>query len=431
MKQKLTQEQKLTWKLTQQLGQAIELLQYNGQQLHQFLQEQVKENPFLEVETNVHSSYYPPQSGAGDFDESYYTNEEQNIRIYLKDQLINKDLPKGLKGIVEFGIDSLDDNGYLTLTLSEWAEAVQQEEGDVEQALHIIQGLDPIGVGARSLQECLLLQLSASSNPNEVAIDLITHHIEWVADFRKEAIKKKYQLSSIEIEQVLQEIQSCNPRPGLLMTSSKSDYVIPDGEVLLEQGLWRVYLSKWNSPKISVNEHYLQVEGMEEKDKQFVSSYIKSGNWLKQAVNQRYETMGKVFSTIVKNQVLFFEKGPEIVQPLTLKEIAQEVNLHVSTVSRAIKGKYIQTPHGVYPVKFFLQQGISTKSGGTVSSHSIKVIMKELVGQESKAKPLSDQIIAEQLKQDYDIHISRRTVAKYRMELFIPSSAQRKRRYQS
>ncbi|MRG84726.1 RNA polymerase factor sigma-54 [Salinibacillus xinjiangensis] len=427
MKPKLTQEQRLSWKLTQQLGQAIEILQYNGYQLNQFLENQMKENPLIEVETEKDVPFEPTLEGHLSFDEKIFSPESEDLASYVRGQLIDKHMTPKMKEAVEFGIDSLDENGYLTVTLSEWQDNVGTDEQTVAEALQLIQSLDPAGIGARRLQECLYLQLKRNPEPNEVTMNLVREHLEWIADYRLDEIMAEYDISESEAIQAIKEVQSLDPKPGTSVAGATSSYIVPDAEVFQEQGMWRISLTKWNRPTVTVHDHYLEVKQIDKKEENFIKKYVQQGKWLQKALQQRYESLEKIFGIIVKRQLAFFDRGPETLKPMVLKDIAADVNLHSSTVSRAVKEKYLQTPHGVFPVKFFFQSGVSTQTGA-VSAYTTKTLIRELIEHEDKAKPLSDQQICEKLQREYHMGISRRTVTKYRLALHLPSSTKRKRR---
>ncbi|QHS23235.1 RNA polymerase factor sigma-54 [Virgibacillus sp. MSP4-1] len=427
MKAKLTQEQKLTWKLTQKLGQAIELLQYNGFQLQQFLEKQMKENPLIEVETDrTVPDYTPAKRGMG-FDESFWIDNSQDLAGYVKEQLLDKELSPAFKQIVEYGIDSLDENGYLTIALTDWQFAFQTDEETIGEALELIQSLDPAGIGARNLQECLALQLYRSSVPNTLAVNIVTNHLEWIADDRMEDLMMEYEVSEAAIEEAIQDIQSLHPKPGILVAGKTSSPIIPDGEVYQSNGVWKVALTGWNSPTITIVDYSLDHSSLSPEERDFFQKYTQEGKWLQKALSQRLDSLDRVFKSIVRRQIAFFDYGPEHMKPLVLREIAEETGLHVSTVSRAVKEKYLQTPHGTYPVKFFFQPGLQGETG-EVSAYAIKHLIKEMISHEDKQKPLSDQKLSEMLKKEFQIEVSRRTVAKYRLALKLPSSSKRKRR---
>lgn len=429
MKQRLTQEQKLTWKITQQLSQAIEILQYNGYDLHQFLQEQMSENPLIEVETAGEEQFssvrrHISSQTSVTFDD--FQTSPKSLYDLLKEQIIHFDLSEEQRAALEYGIDSLDERGYLTITLEEWAEGSGTSLEVAEECLRLLQSMDPPGIGARSLQECLKLQL-AKKKKSALLIDLIEQHIGWVADHSLNEIAEHYEISLAEAKELINEIQSCQPKPGLLLQQKQSDYIVPDGEVIQEQGTWKVKLYIWNSPSITVNRSYLREDTFDDEARDFAKKYVRHGDWLIRAIETRRVNLLTVFQKIVEKQVSFFHYGPAMLRPLTLQEVADEVNLHVSTVSRAVKDKYLQTPRGVLPVKFFFQQGIHKKDGGQTSAHTTKMLIKELVEEEDPAFPLSDQQISQRLQNGFGIRISRRTVAKYRETLNIPSSFKRKR----
>lgn len=430
MEQKLTQEQKLTWRMTQQLSQAIEILQYNGYDLHQYLQEQMNENPLIEVETTGEEQFSSIRrrfvSHGTDLPEDFFA-PPKSLYDLVKEQMVHYQLTPEQRNILEYGIDSLDERGYLTVSLEEWADHCNSTIHLTEECLHILQSMDPPGIGARSLQECLTLQLIRKQKP-EPFIDLVQNHIDWVADHNVGQIAQTYNISQEEAAELIQEIQSLTPHPGLQLQQKKSDYIIPDGEVIREQGIWKVKLYVWNSPRVSIDRSYLVQEQLDQETKEFVNKFIRHGNWLIRALETRRQNLLNVFEKVVEKQVAFFHYGSPMLRPLTLQEVAGEIGLHVSTVSRAVKDKYLQTPHGVFPVKFFFQQGIQKKDGGLASAHSTQVLIRELVAGEDPSSPLSDEQIREKLKKGFGIHISRRTVAKYREFMHIPSSFKRKRR---
>jgi RNA polymerase sigma-54 factor len=427
MKPNISLQQKLTWKMNKQLSQAIQMLQYNTYELNGFIEEITRENPFIEVENNwdTWNGKTSSSKSPSDYLDKWDVKQSTNLYDVLKFQLGLLKISPSLKKIVEFGIDCLDENGYLTITVDEWMEKFPANRNEIEEALTILQSFEPAGVGARSLQECLLLQLIRGKF-SPMHEEIISSHFQWMVDGKVDLIAQRMDLTHKQVEAIFLDIQSLHPKPGMVFSQQQVDIIIPDAEVLKENNNWIVRISSLHQPTIHIHHHYLKTN-LTAEEKRFVERFLKQGEWLKQTIHQRYQTMEKVFAKIVEKQLSFFEFGESRIKPLTLKEVALEVNLHVSTISRVIQGKYFRTPHGVYPVKFFFQPKM--KSGvEDISTFAIKQFIKELIDKEDKTKPLSDQEISNYLKTEKNIMISRRTVAKYREELHIFESRRRRRR---
>lgn len=420
MKPQLTQEQKLTWKMTQQLSQAIEILQYNGMELQEFIQQQMQDNPLIDWKRGE-----LPMSGEA-FPASGVRQTEQSLREYMYDQMMDIPIEARVRRALEYGVDSLDDNGYLDCDVKEWKDVLQEEEWVVESALSILQTLEPAGVGARDLQECITLQLLRKQEDEQI-IHLVQHHLDWVAEQQLPSMMECYGWNEEEVHKAVEVIQACHPRPGLQIAPVQKDYIIPDARVVQREGVWRVELSPLNQPVIQVDQTYAELVTDDEEARMYVQEKYKHAEWLQMAIRQRKEHFHAIVREIIDKQKPFLHNGAVHVQALRMREIATKVDIHVSTVSRAIRNKYVQTPHGIYPLKFFFQQGIKMNNGQETSAHSIKHLLKETIELENVHKPLSDQKIVEKLKSEFGIAISRRTVAKYREELFIPSSSKRKR----
>jgi RNA polymerase sigma-54 factor len=427
MKTNISLQQKLSWKMNKQLSQAIKMLQYNTYELKGFIEEMTKDNPFIEVENDWESwnGKTPSPKSPSDYLDKWDVKQSTNLYDVLKFQLGLLKISPILKKMVEYGIDCLDENGYLTITIDEWTEKFPANRKEIEEALTILQSFEPAGVGARSLQECLLLQL-IRGNFSPMHEEIISCHFQWVVDGKVDLIAQKMELTQREVEAILHDIQSLHPRPGTVYSQQHSDIIIPDAEVFKENNNWMVKISSLHQPTIIIHHQYLK-PNLTMEEKRFVERYVKQGEWLKQTIQQRYQTMEKVFAKIVEKQLSFFEFGERRIKPLTLKDIAHELNLHISTISRVIQGKYFRTPHGVYPVKFFFQPKMKS-SVEDVSAFTTKQFIKELILKEDKTKPLSDQEISDYLKGEKNITISRRTVAKYREELHIFESRRRRRR---
>lgn len=423
MQPKLVQEQTLQLKMNQSLIQAIHLLQFSGVEMVEYIQELAKENPLIEEVNFDYELSSFKQTNVKDVSIGEINQAELSMYEQLKSQLYSINVPDELQGAVHFGIDSLNDDGYLTIGIADWAEDCHITIDMAEEALRLIQQLEPAGIGARTLQECIQLQMPDSGSFLE---ELLTDHLEWVADENIPAISDHFQLSEAEAEQILKQIQSCHPKPGQLLSANDTEYIIPEAYIYEENGNWKISFYKWHSPTIEINESYKNLQVDEKQAKDFLKEKMNQVNWLQQAIKFRGNTLENVIEKMVEKQRMYFEHGTFMLQPLTLKEIAAELNLHISTVSRAITNKYVQTKHGVLPLKFFLQSGVKQKDGQQTASFVIKQLIAELINDEDKQKPLSDQVIKNRLQQEFGITVARRTVMKYREQLGIASSTKRK-----
>ncbi|QHE53528.1 RNA polymerase factor sigma-54 [Pontibacillus sp. HMF3514] len=420
MNQQLTQEQKLTWKMTQKMSQAIEMLTYNGIELNQFLEDQVSDNPLIHIkpqDTSFASGAIQPE----------LHRNERSVHQYLHDQLLHISIPSNLKAAVEYGIDSTNDDGYLDLSLQEWQVACNIHEEQANKALEILQSLEPAGIGARTLQECIALQLQRQNAPQYIT-QIIQEDLQDVAEQNLDAISAKYECTIQEAEHAISLIQSCHPRPALQVAPVKQDYIVPDAKIYKEAGQWRFELSPFNQPSISIEESLLNLTTHDTQAKEYIHEKYQHAQCIQTAILKRTINFSKVLEQIVNRQSPFFEKGYPAMRPLRMREIAEETNIHVSTVSRAVKNKFVQTPQGIVSLKAFFQTGLQAKGGEETSSQSIKQLIKETVQTEDQEKPYSDQALSDRLHREFGIYISRRTVAKYREALHIPSSSKRKKK---
>jgi RNA polymerase sigma-54 factor len=331
--------------------------------------------------------------------------------------------------IGEYIIGSLDDSGYLTCTLKEIADTFGATEEEVEKVLKIIQTFDPIGVGARNLKECLLIQLEAKGLGSSLAARIVRDHFDEFKQKKYLDLSKALKTSLKEIQEQAHVIGSLNPKPGLDIISEEPKYVIPDLVVDRVGDRYIVSLNDRNIPHLRISQSYREelqqnVE-LDSEAKDFIQSRLKNAKWLIQTIEQRRRTMIKVMEAIVEEQHEFFEKGAVSLRPLTLQQVASKINMHESTVSRVTTNKYVQTPRGVYELKFFFSSSLSTEDGEEISAKSAKIKIKTIIGKEDPRRPLSDQKIADILKKE-GLIIARRTVAKYREQLGILPARHRK-----
>jgi len=458
--------------LTPQLQQAIRLLQLSTQDMHQEVARMLEENPMLEVaeessagnftgelrSTAGTSSNEAEQSqnedrstddfGADNFgnepadwntgggtmrstddeDDTYpeQAAEQASLRAHLQNQLTTSSVDGKDRKVVGLLIDALDENGYLAQDLDELVMLLPPELeitlDDLETALVQLQHLDQPGLAARNLGECLALQLKAlpEDTPHrDLAIRLVTEHLDLVAAHDFSRIKKLLRCSDEALRAAQCLITGMNPKPGAEFGQSVADFVVPDVVVEKHKNKWRVRLNVEAMPKLRVNQIYaniLQQRG--DKNSSQLATQLQEAKWLIKNLQQRFETILRVAQAIVERQGNFFEHGEIGMRPLVLREIADELELHESTVSRSTTQKFMLTPRGIYEFKHFFGSGLATESGGTCSSTAIRELIKQLVSAEDQRKPLTDSRMSEILAQQ-GIVVARRTIAKYREALRI------------
>jgi len=365
---------------------------------------------------------------ADDEDETYPEQAagQASLREYLHSQLAISTLEDKDGRVVGLLIDALDENGYLAQDLGELAELLPAElditPDDLETALVQLQHLDRPGLGARNLGECLALQLKAlpeDTPQRDLAIRLVSDHLAALAAHDFARIKKLLRCSDDELRTAQHLITGLNPRPGAEFNRSVADYVVPDVIVEKHQGKWRARLNAEAMPKLRVNQIYANI--LQQRDGKSVSqlaTQLQEAKWLIKNLQQRFETILRVAQAIAERQGNFFEHGEIGMRPLVLREIADALELHESTVSRSTTQKFMLTPRGIYEFKYFFGSGLSTESGGTCSSTAIRELIKQMVGAEDTRKPLTDSRMSEILAQQ-GIVVARRTIAKYREALRI------------
>lgn len=407
----------LSVKMTKELLQAITLLQYSTVELYEYVQELSLENPVLELLDVPIRTIERLPNNMQTFENTIV--ERNSLKDYLREQLI--DYPLSKRADVEYLIENLDQNGYLVVDIELLAEENKIEQAALEKSLELLQSLDPPGVGARTLQECILLQLKRLSPRNELAETVIFHHFHCFAEKSWRSLSAKLNEPIHIIQEISLLIQTLNPRPGASFESNLSSYITPDFTVNKHHGHLQLIFHDELLPQLTLNPFLNKC-----KDKE-IEDYIKEkrieARWLLNALQHRKETMMNVMEVILDKQADYFLNGKLFLKPLKLKEVAEILNIHESTVSRAVKDKYIRTPYGLMPMKSFFSGKLVNSE---ISTASVKERLKELIDEEDKRRPSSDQSIANELKDRYGIVISRRTVTKYRELLRIPSAAIRR-----
>ncbi|WP_068672999.1 RNA polymerase factor sigma-54 [Oceanobacillus sp. Castelsardo] len=429
MKTRLIQNQTLQWKMNQSLMQSIQLLQYNSVQLMDYINQIAKENPLIEevnydydmVNYRRSHSYEKPDIGE-------INEKKDSMYEHLKKQLVTLGYSKDLQPVIEYGIDSLNEDGYLDIDLNHWAEECSTTLNVIKKAIDIIQMLEPVGIGARTLSECIILQLRKMDKAPPFLNELLNNHLDWIANEEIDLIARSYGITETVAKELIRNIRLCHPKPGQLLNEQSVEYIIPEAMIYKEDDIWKLKFYNWASPIIKVNHQYEKFKGIEKETDLFLKEKYNQVETLKQAIYFRTNTLESIIKVIIENQFLFFEYGMAKLKTLTLREIASQLEVHISTVSRTISHKYVQTPFGVLPIKFFLQSGIRKNTGENIAKAAIQNLMNQLIDGEDKCNPLSDQKIKNILEEEFGIQIARRTIMKYREQLRIPSSTNRRRK---
>jgi RNA polymerase sigma-54 factor len=470
-------------KINPRLYQAMDLLYMPLLDLQQHIKQELLNNPFLDLEEPAVTEEETPKDQQKEQEKEQKEKQDEidweeilldgfeaggrraeyedreyfepvsvatkDLADHLRDQLILLRLSEREMLLGEEIIGNIDDNGYLTCGITEVVEALNQwlaaegsawaeedepvdpfteEEG--ERLLKVIQGFEPPGIAARNLRECLLLQLDEAGYEDTLAYRIVREYFEQLINHRWSEISKELSITPRDVQAAADEVAKLDPKPGLKYSAPADNYITPDLIVEKVDGEYLVFLNDTSLPRLKLSRAYREIARDKNKfkgeNKEFISNKLNSANWMIQAIEQRRQTMLKVMNFIVDRQREFFEKGVQYLKPLTLREVAEVINMHESTVSRVTNEKFVQTPRGVLPLKFFFSSGLSTSSGEDVSARGIKAKIQKLVADENPKRPLTDQAIVNILKEE-GIQIARRTVAKYRDQLGILSARMRKR----
>ncbi|MEE3279960.1 MAG: RNA polymerase factor sigma-54 [Pseudomonadota bacterium] len=487
MKQIPSTKTRQRFKATPQFRNAIGLLQLSGPELHAEIQQAVEANALLEIESNSPEQFVSNASDANalrhdnsfdedsdwsnadrreghddlDHDEDSDINRNQyvaqpqsdvdgssidayevaNPSASLPDHLIWQmnfaSLTVKQEAIARAIIHGINRDGMLQTSLDEIASNLRPEVSatlfEIEEVLHVVHELDPPGVGSRNLQECLLIQLrflSPETHAKSVAIRVLADHFEVFVSQDFNRLSNILNISSNALRQVIELIRSLNPRPGSMIDSVHTEYVKPDAFVRLEKGRWLVELNAEITPRIRISPLYTQPSTMTKKfrSNDYVRKHLRHARLFLQGLDYRNSTLANVSNCIIERQQDFLTKGLSAMKPLTLANIATELGVHVSTVSRITTRKYLMTPQGLFPLKYFFSKAIPTTSGTPAASIAVQDLIRNLIKNEKKQEPLSDDSISKLLESG-GIQIARRTVAKYRETMAIPASNQRKRRH--
>ena len=439
MQLELKPANKLTYKLrlTPQIRLAMSLLQMPLVKLQEYVKQQIEENPLLETEnmeaplkenvSDLNDNSHKFDAEKQDYRESLITYTV-NLQQHLLRQLhLLADSGDGRK-IGQFIIDNIDDDGYLRASIEEIAESAQAAPLQVQKVLSLIQTFDPVGVCARDIRECLLLQIKTKDQENSLAGQVIDKYLPYLEKKRFEFIAKKLKEPVERIKKAIKEIANLEPKPGRSFNTERAVRLIPDAILKRNNDKYEVMLNDWELPSLKVNPKYkrmLNQKDITEDTKEYLKERLEKGKFLINAINKRKETIQKVTEAIVYIQEDFLDNGMQNLKPMTLSQIAKLVGKHKSTVSRTVSNKYLQTPDGIFELRHFLNSGVKQKNGELYSSKAIKSKIKELIENENKETPLTDQKIVNLLK-THEISISRRAIAKYRHQLkILPSQSRR------
>ncbi|HHU7832863.1 TPA: RNA polymerase factor sigma-54 [Escherichia coli] len=460
--------------MTPQLQQAIRLLQLSTLELQQELQQALESNPLLEqIDTHeeidtretqdsetldtadaLEQKEMPeelpldaswdtiytagtPSGTSGDYIDDelpvYQGETTQTLQDYLMWQVELTPFSDTDRAIATSIVDAVDETGYLTVPLEDILESIGDEEIDideVEAVLKRIQRFDPVGVAAKDLRDCLLIQLSQFDKTTpwlEEARLIISDHLDLLANHDFRTLMRVTRLKEDVLKEAVNLIQSLDPRPGQSIQTGEPEYVIPDVLVRKHNGHWTVELNSDSIPRLQINQHYASMcnNARNDGDSQFIRSNLQDAKWLIKGLESRNDTLLRVSRCIVEQQQAFFEQGEEYMKPMVLADIAQAVEMHESTISRVTTQKYLHSPRGIFELKYFFSSHVNTEGGGEASSTAIRALVKKLIAAENPAKPLSDSKLTSLLSEQ-GIMVARRTVAKYRESLSIPPSNQRK-----
>ncbi|MBH0157022.1 RNA polymerase factor sigma-54 [Fictibacillus sp. 5RED26] len=438
MEMGLFQQQSMNLVMTTELRQAIAILQVPSYELTSYLQEQALENPLIEISepkgmfTTLKKSVRKNGiNGRSDAQQplEHLIIEKETLYDYLYKQSILLPIQEQDRRIFQYLLLSVDESGYLTVSSEDTAHRFQTTVEKCEELISLLQTLEPVGIGARDLRECLLLQLQEQHQEHTISYIIVDQYLDQLAERKMKWLSTHLNVTPQEVEAAADFLQTLDPRPGAAYAPANDQaYLYPDVSVTEENGKFHIAVNEQYSPMLKLNESYGTLLNGKNATSKFLDDSFQKFNWLKKALEQRKETLLNITNEIVRVQekyFLTFDRSDMV--PLTLKEVADEIGVHESTVSRAVKNKVIQTSKGAVELKSFFTAKIFTQDGGSVSATSAKWEIKKLVENEDKTKPLSDQILASLLEKNSGLSISRRTVAKYREELNIPSSSKRKR----
>lgn len=487
LRAKLEQKQEQKLRMTPQLQQAIKLLQMTRMEVNNLVRQEMYENPTLEEVEDPYAaeSMYVKEHGIDqkngekpdeaeevqgderDMDnidwkeyldnyssrpmptnsyKGYSTTElpgyeetlstQETLTGHLLTQLRLSELTEQQQEIGELIIGNLDEAGRLNAEIGELAEDAGVTSEEVEMVLQTIQQFDPLGVAARSLEECLLVQAEVLLPEEDLVQEIIENHLPHLENNYTAKIARVTGASDDEVERAIRLLTNLKPRPGgdydVETTESRGQYITPDIYIYKDTGEWVVSLNEDGLPKLKVSNYYQKElakrkeKGEDDKVQDYIQEKVRGAMWLIRSIRQRQNTITKVTESILEKQKAFFEKGVQHLKPMVLQDVADDIDMHESTVSRVTTNKYVHTPRGVFELKFFFNTSISRKDGDDLASVAVKSMIRQIISNENPKKPLSDSKITERLEEERGVEMCRRTVAKYREQMGILSSRKRK-----
>jgi RNA polymerase sigma-54 factor len=459
----LKQTQKLSPVLTQQLQQAIKLLQLSKLELTEAIEQEIKENPILEVIEESpegpaqESPQESPQESSPDEKEDTqdiadwldrfspseeYTPRDNrelpdyentvrktyNLRDHLRWQIGLSEFNSDERLVAEWIVENIDDNGYLVCSIEEISKDSGFLSQPLEDVLKKIQKLEPSGVGARDLKECILLQYEASDEKDEIFEQIVSSYFNYFQNNNLKAIVKATGYTLDQVKEVLEKFKHFDPKPGRNFADEYTSYIVPDVYVVKTEDGFDIFLNDDGIPELRLNRYYINLYADKKVNgdaRKYIKDKVRQAEWFIKSIEQRQRTLYLVAKSIVQFQGDFFEKGLRFLKPLILKDVALDIGVHESTVSRITTNKYMNSPQGIYELKFFFPTSINKTEGEALSTNVVMDMISELVKKEDKSHPLTDDELASLLKEKNSIKIARRTIAKYRDILHIRSSRER------
>lgn len=455
----LKQTQRLSPVLTQQLQQAIKLLQLSKLELTEAIEQEIKENPILEMieetpeeqpvqESSQESSdekedtqdiadwlerfspsgEYTPRDNREQPDYENTVRKTYNLRDHLRWQIGLSEFDTHERLVAEWIIENIDDNGYLVCSLEEISKDSGFSSQSLEDVLKKIQKLDPSGVGARDLRECILLQYEASGEKDEVFEHIVSSCFNYFQNNNLKAIVKATGYTLEKVKEVLERFKHFDPKPGRNFGDEYTSYIVPDVYIIKTEEGFDIILNNDDIPELRLNRYYIDLYADKKVNgdaRKYIKDKVRQAEWFIKSIQQRQRTLYLVAKSIVQFQNDFFEKGLRFLKPLILKDVALDIGVHESTVSRITTNKYMNSPQGIYELKFFFPTSINKTEGEALSTNVVMDMILELVKKEDKGNPFTDDELASLLKEKNSIKIARRTIAKYRDILHIRSSRER------
>lgn len=440
--------------LSQRMIQSAQILQMSSQELKEYLDKLTLENPVIDIKEQTPDelkkeeklrkyewlnsldeqnryTYQQEESESEKSGEDYIfrSNDSETLKDYLWSQLVTFDFTKKERAMIEFMLENVNSRGYMTEDVCVVAEQFQADPEQALRLLHILQSLEPAGICARTLSECLLLQAKRFSLLTPEMEVILLQHLELIGSNKLPEIAKKTKLPLKKVAACCQQIKKLNPSPGNAFSSREQlSYIVPDVTLVKFKDRFEILLNEYLYPDIQINSYYKQLSktSLEPETTEYLQTKLSQAQWIRECISKRRTTLLNVSKTIFEAQIDFFYHGPSHLKPLRLTDAAEKLEIHESTVSRAVRGKYLQCLWGIFPMSYFFSKGLAGKNNeADYSASQIKQLLADIIKSENKKMPLSDRVLSEELEKK-GVILSRRTVAKYRQALKIPDASGRK-----